>query len=134
MSYFAVANDAGPCLLPLRVSCHDDEAKEAYEKRQKAHRRRVRASLWVRDKGLALLSSDAIVRYCMMVHCTRTQTSAVFSPHVFSICHPVADGVFEPITQPLHMCVSMCISARVVDDTTRCSPAITFFLAQVIEE
>lgn len=37
-------------------------AKEAYEKRQKAHRRRVRLSLWVRDKGLALLSSSAVVR------------------------------------------------------------------------
>ncbi|CAM9199761.1 unnamed protein product [Laminaria digitata] len=36
-------------------------AKEAYEKRQKSHRRRVRLSLWVRDKGLALLSSSAVV-------------------------------------------------------------------------
>eukprot|EP00903_Cladosiphon_okamuranus_P017674 g16275.t1 len=33
--------------------------KEAYEKRQKLHRQRVRASLWLRDKALALLSSSA---------------------------------------------------------------------------
>eukprot|EP00752_Nemacystus_decipiens_P003774 g3475.t1 len=33
--------------------------KEAYEKRQKQHRQRVRASLWLRDKALALLSSSS---------------------------------------------------------------------------
>ncbi|CBJ28789.1 conserved unknown protein [Ectocarpus siliculosus] len=36
-------------------------AKEAYEKRQKVHRQRVRASLWLRDKALALLSSSPVL-------------------------------------------------------------------------
>ncbi|CAN0361683.1 unnamed protein product [Ectocarpus sp. 12 AP-2014] len=36
-------------------------AKEAYEKRQKVHRQRVRASLWLRDKALALLSSAPVL-------------------------------------------------------------------------
>ncbi|CAM9970461.1 unnamed protein product [Scytosiphon promiscuus] len=36
-------------------------AKEAYEKRQKGHRQRVRASLWLRDKALALLSSSSFL-------------------------------------------------------------------------
>lgn len=38
-------------------------AKEAYERRQESHRRRMRCSFWLRDKALALLSSPALVRY-----------------------------------------------------------------------
>lgn len=40
-------------------------AKAAYEKRQKQHRQRVRASLWLRDKALALLSSSSCLVRCV---------------------------------------------------------------------
>ncbi|CAM9409161.1 unnamed protein product [Ascophyllum nodosum] len=36
-------------------------AKQAYQKRQISHRRRLRGSLWLRDKGLGLLCSPALV-------------------------------------------------------------------------